>query len=76
MKRALISPIRAYQRHVSRHFGQRCRYYPSCSSYAVQAIEEQGALRGVLLATWRILRCNPMSPGGVDHPRDHRLARR
>ena len=75
MKGVLIGAIRWYQRNISRHFGQRCRYYPSCSAYAVQAIEEQGVLRGSAMAAWRLLRCNPMSRGGVDHPHDHRLSR-
>lgn len=75
MSRALIGVIRWYQRSISRHFGQRCRYFPSCSTYAVQAIESEGPLRGSAMAAWRLLRCNPMSRGGVDHPHDHRLAR-
>lgn len=62
-----VAPIRGYQRLLSPLLGQRCRYYPSCSSYAVQAISRHGVLRGGWLATWRLLRCNPFSPGGVDH---------
>ena len=45
--------------------GQRCKYYPSCSEYAVQAIERFGILRGLVLAGWRLLRCNPLSHGGL-----------
>jgi len=69
MARALaIVPIRLYQRVLSPALGQRCRFYPSCSEYAVQAIRRYGVLRGVVLAAWRVLRCNPWSHGGVDHP--------
>jgi putative membrane protein insertion efficiency factor len=56
--------------------GQRCKYHPSCSAYAVQAIEEQGVARGVVLAGWRLARCNPWSHGGVDYPADQRVFRR
>lgn len=62
-----LAPIRAYQLLLSPLLGPRCRYYPSCSSYAVQAIERHGVLRGGGLAAWRLLRCNPFSRGGVDH---------
>ena len=62
----IVLPIRVYQRLISPAFGDRCRYYPSCSEYAVQAIQSYGILRGLVLAGWRILRCNPWSHGGVD----------
>jgi putative membrane protein insertion efficiency factor len=62
----IVLPIRIYQRLISPAFGDRCRYYPSCSEYAVQAIQSYGILRGLVLAGWRILRCNPWSHGGVD----------
>ena len=69
MARALaLAPIRLYQRVLSPALGRRCRFYPSCSEYAVQAIRRYGVLRGVVLAAWRVLRCNPWSHGGVDHP--------
>lgn len=68
-----ILPIKLYQLLISPMFGARCRYYPSCSEYAVQAIERYGILRGVVLAGWRLLRCNPWSPGGVDLIDDQRL---
>jgi len=67
MNRVLIAMIRAYQIALSPLLGQRCRYYPSCSAYAVEAIRTHGGVRGVGLATWRLLRCNPFSHGGVDH---------
>lgn len=61
-----VLPIRGYQRLLSPVIGQRCRYYPSCSEYAVQAISRFGILRGLVLAGWRLLRCNPWSRGGFD----------
>jgi putative membrane protein insertion efficiency factor len=73
VRRALIAPIVAYQRVISPFIAPRCRYYPSCSAYAVEAIREFGVARGLVLAVWRLLRCNPWSHGGVDHPRDQRL---
>lgn len=66
LRSAVIAPIRVYQRFVSPLLPQRCRYYPTCSAYAVQAIREFGILRGLVLAGWRLLRCNPLSPGGID----------
>jgi uncharacterized protein len=66
VKRALLAPIRAYQRWISPSRPRRCRYEPSCSAYAVEAIERHGAGRGFLLASWRLLRCNPFSHGGFD----------
>jgi uncharacterized protein len=67
--------LRFYQRWISPAFGQRCRYYPSCSEYAVQAIQRFGILRGLVLAGWRLLRCNPWSRGGFDPIDDQRLFR-
>jgi hypothetical protein len=66
LRSVFVVPIRGYQRLISPAVGQRCRYYPSCSEYAVQAIQTYGILRGLVLAGWRILRCNPWSHGGVD----------
>lgn len=66
-------PIRAYQVLVSPLLGQRCRYHPSCSEYAVQAIRRFGILRGLVLAGWRLLRCNPWSRGGFDPVENQRL---
>jgi uncharacterized protein len=71
----LIAPIRAYQRWISPAIGPRCRYYPTCSAYAIEAIRELGPLRGFILAAWRLLRCNPFSHGGVDELSDRRLFR-
>jgi putative membrane protein insertion efficiency factor len=67
------APIRLYQRFVSPMLGPRCRYYPTCSDYAVRSIERFGILRGSVLAAWRLLRCNPLSCGGFDYPEDQRL---
>jgi putative membrane protein insertion efficiency factor len=64
--RALIGLVRAYQVTISPLTGPRCKYYPSCSRYAVEALRMHGALRGLRLAAWRLLRCNPWSDGGVD----------
>jgi putative membrane protein insertion efficiency factor len=71
----LIAPIRLYQRWISPAIAPRCRYYPTCSAYAVEAIRELGPIRGVVLASWRLLRCNPFSHGGVDEFADRRLFR-
>ena len=70
-----VAPIRIYQKLVSPLFGTRCKYYPSCSEYAAQAIMKFGILRGLVLAGWRVLRCNPWSHGGVDPVEDQRLFR-
>ena len=71
-----VAPIRLYQRAISPAIAQRCKYYPSCSAYAVGAIRRYGILRGVVLAAWRVLRCNPWSHGGVDHVEEQTLFRR
>jgi putative membrane protein insertion efficiency factor len=69
----LVGMIRVYQRLLSPLLGPRCRYYPSCSEYAAQAVTEFGILRGVVLSGWRLLRCNPWSPGGLDPIEAQRL---
>lgn len=71
----LLAPIRAYQRWVSPGLPRRCKYEPTCSAYAVQAIREVGPARGLILAVWRVLRCNPWSRGGIDDVADRRLFR-
>ena len=77
MMRALVlAPIRFYARFVSPGLPPRCRYHPSCSAYAVQAVERFGILRGLVLAGWRLLRCNPLSPGGYDPPEAQTLFKR
>lgn len=66
MKNFLLKLIRFYQRRISPLFPPMCRYYPTCSQYALQAIEKYGPLRGGFLAAKRLLRCNQLFPGGVD----------
>jgi putative membrane protein insertion efficiency factor len=70
-----VAPIRLYQRFISPALPSRCRYHPSCSAYAVEAVRTYGVLRGTVLAAWRLLRCNPFSAGGVDHVSSQRLFR-
>ena len=70
-----VAPIRLYQRFISPALPPRCKYHPSCSTYAMQAIERYGILRGSVLATWRLLRCNPFSLGGYDPVSAQRLFR-
>ena len=72
-RRLFILPIRGYQLLLSPMVGERCKYYPSCSEYAVQAIGRFGILRGLVLAGWRLLRCNPWSRGGFDPVEEQRL---
>ena len=66
-RRLLILAIRLYQRFISPNIMPRCKYYPSCSQYAVTAISRFGVIRGGALAVWRLLRCNPWSKGGLDY---------
>ena len=67
MKRILLSCIRFYQKHLSGLKGySSCKFYPTCSKYSIEAIEKHGALKGGILALWRVLRCNPFSKGGDD----------
>jgi putative membrane protein insertion efficiency factor len=73
VRRLFVLPIRGYQRLFSPITRDRCKYYPSCSEYAAQAVERFGILRGLVLAGWRLLRCNPWSYGGYDPVEDQRL---
>ena len=66
MKRILIALIHLYQKYISPMKTTRCPYCPTCSAYGLQAIEKYGAVKGSMLAGWRILRCNPFSKGGYD----------
>ncbi len=75
MSALLALPIRLYRALVSPLLGPRCKYYPSCSRYALDALREYGAARGLVLAGWRVLRCNPWSHGGVDFAHDQTLFR-
>ena len=75
MSGALTVPVRLYQRLISPLIAPRCRYYPSCSTYAVDAIRTYGILRGLVLAVWRLLRCNPLTHGGFDPVESQKLFR-
>lgn len=66
MAKVLIWLIRAYQVCLSPLLGANCRFHPTCSAYAIEALRRHGAMRGTGLAFWRILRCNPFHPGGHD----------
>jgi putative membrane protein insertion efficiency factor len=74
-RRAASLPIVAYQRLISPALPRRCRYEPTCSRYAIEAIREYGILRGLVLAGWRLVRCNPLSDGGYDPVEAQRVFR-
>jgi len=65
-RRAVVLLLRGYRAVISPLYGPTCRFYPSCSEYALIAVDKHGVLRGGRLAAWRLLRCNPWNPGGVD----------
>ena len=73
MVRIAQAPIVVYQRVISPALPRRCKYEPTCSAYAVQALQQFGILRGLVLATWRLLRCSPFSHGGFDPVQAQRL---
>ena len=75
MKRLVLWLIAAYKRWISPALPQRCKYYPTCSSYAAEAVKELGPVRGSLVAAWRVMRCNPLSDGGFDYLEDRKLFR-
>lgn len=66
IKLVLVGLLRAYRYFISPWLGQRCRFYPSCSLYAQQAINEWGIVKGLVFSIWRLLRCHPWHPGGYD----------
>jgi uncharacterized protein len=75
--RVLTAALVAYRRYVSPVLPARCRFYPSCSAYALEALARHGAVRGTALTIWRLLRCHPFHPGGFDpvpDPLRHRPA--
>jgi len=76
VRSAAVAAIRVYQRLLSPLLGARCKYHPSCSEYAAQAIDRYGILRGCILGGWRLLRCNPFSHGGYDPVADQTLFQR
>ena len=65
-RNALITVLRIYRAVVSPLYGDVCRYYPSCSAYALGSVQQRGAVRGSVLSVWRVLRCNPWTEGGID----------
>jgi putative membrane protein insertion efficiency factor len=66
MKRLLIFIIKIYRKYISPYKRPSCKFYPTCSQYALEAIEKYGSLMGTFMSIWRILRCNPFSKGGYD----------
>ena len=75
MKRVLLALLRFYKRSVSPLLPNACRFTPTCSEYAMEAIQKHGALKGTGLAIWRVLRCNPFCKGGYDpvpEPKKHK----
>lgn len=75
LRELCLAPLHLYRRLISPAIPNRCKYYPTCSTYAVQAVRELGVLRGIVVAAWRLARCNPWSDGGVDEVADRRLFR-
>ncbi len=68
IKKLVIKLLKIYQIVISPIYPKSCRYYPTCSNYAILAVEKYGVIKGLLKAVWRVLRCNPFSKGGVDYP--------
>ena len=66
MKKPILTVIKFYQYFISPLIGQNCRYYPTCSAYAIEAVDKYGSLKGTFLAVKRILRCHPFHAGGFD----------
>jgi putative membrane protein insertion efficiency factor len=66
MKQAVLGVLHGYKRYVSPLLPPACRFVPSCSEYAMSAVEKHGAIKGLCLAVWRLLRCHPLSRGGYD----------
>jgi len=75
LRSAVTAPIRFYKRAISPALPSRCKYHPTCSQYALDAVRRYGILRGAVLAGWRLLRCNPWSHGGVDFVEDQTVFR-
>ena len=73
MRYLAIGLVQLYRATLGALFPTTCKYHPSCSQYAIDALRRYGLLRGSVLAGWRLLRCNPWSRGGVDRPEDQRL---
>jgi putative membrane protein insertion efficiency factor len=75
MKYVGIALVQVYRQTLGRVLPPSCKYHPSCSQYALDALRRYGLVRGSILAGWRLLRCNPWSHGGVDHAEDQTLFR-
>ena len=75
LRELFLLPLHAYRAIISPNLAPRCKYYPTCSTYGVQAVRELGVIRGSIVAAWRVMRCNPFSHGGVDELADRRLFR-
>jgi len=75
LRELFLLPLHAYRAVISPNLAPRCKYYPSCSAYAVEAVRELGVIRGSVVAAWRVMRCNPFSHGGVDELADRSLFR-
>ena len=73
LRALVLAPIVVYRKAISPALPRRCKYEPTCSHYAIDAIGSYGILRGVVLATWRLLRCNPWSDGGYDPVQSQRV---
>ena len=73
MRYAAIGAVRLYQLLLSPLFAGSCKYHPSCSRYAIDALRQYGLVRGCVLAGWRLVRCNPWSAGGVDRVESQQL---
>lgn len=67
MRKIIINLIKLYKKYKFRSYGV-CRFYPSCSDYAIESLEKYGLIKGLLKSIWRIIRCNPFSKGGIDLP--------
>jgi putative membrane protein insertion efficiency factor len=72
-RRIVLAPVFGYKRWISPAMAPHCRFEPSCSSYAVQAVDQFGILRGLVLAIWRVARCQPFGGSGVDRAEDQRI---
>lgn len=75
LRSLVLAPVIAYSKVVSPALPRRCRYEPTCSAYAIEAVRRFGPARGLVLAAWRLLRCNPFSDGGYDPVQAQRLFR-
>jgi uncharacterized protein len=73
VRHAGIAVVRLYRWTIGPLFAGRCKYHPTCSQYALDALREFGLVKGSVLAAWRLLRCNPWSHGGVDYAHEQRV---